>query len=769
MKHSIIIPTINQTLLLLDCIIAFRKHERESDYEIIIVDDGSEESVRKWTEKTFGRDEDVTIVNSPENGGFAHAVNLGLKHATGDNLVIINNDVQLIKPILHFYEECYIKNQYVGVIGAKLLYPPGNHIQHAGISHVPGSKMFLHANKHRIRFHPDACKSMYYITVTGALYAIRREAWKDIGSWDESYFLSCEDTDYSLRAWLKGWRVYYNHEIEAIHLEGHTRGATDSAKKQKSAEWYRKERDTLSKFSNDLDGYDLDSMDAIVTKFNTSLGVYLIPQKRKVIPGVDGAPKKLEVGCGDYPQPGYIHLDIRRFKHIDVVCDFGSERLPFEENELDEILSNHSIEHVSWRKLPHVLSEWYRVLKPGGKLFFRTPDLEFICRSYLDGKVTKEHPNDENYIKKFFSPSITPAWWANIKLFAGQDYDGNYHQFAFDFEMAKNTLEKFGFKGVVRKFVTPVFSPGELQIEAFKPQSMSVLVKRNAAIGDVILTTPILRRLRELKGSDALIDIATACPIVYKNNPHVSNAMLTGDITNTYDEIIDLDLCYERDSNRHIIDAFANRAIGDLDFDKRTELFWTEKDRNKVDRFISSLELDPDKCVVVHMARTWKNRTWFPDAWEDTLRRLVDRGYTPIIIGARTDFTFRMEGVYSLFGSLSIHEVAYLTHKCGCFVANDSGMLHVAGTTDTPIVGIFTCAKGEFRLPYRNGKYGGNCICLKPDLPCYGCLHKARKATIHINCDRNDYACLKQITPEKVVDAVSQLLLMNTTACPVVK
>ena len=565
MKHSIIIPTINQTRLLLDCIIAFRKYERESDYEIIIVDDGSEESVRKWTEKTFGRDEDVSVVYSPKNMGYAHSVNLGLKQAIGDNLVIMNNDIQIMKPFLRFYEEAYGKDERMGVIGAKLLYPPGDKIQHAGLVHIPGSKMFVHANKHRIRSCIDANISKYFITVTGALYAVRRETWEDVGDWNENYFLSCEDTDYSLRCWIKDWHVYYSHRIEAIHFEGHTRGNNPIAKRQKGLEWYEKEIETIGKFDSDLNSYDLRKIGAMVRKMN---------------------------------------------------------------------------------------------------------------------RIAHE---------------------------AGDKYT-----------------------------------------------SGSILVKRNAAIGDVILTTGVIRRLREVKGNGVTIDVATSCKMVFENNPYVNNVLGPSEATDKYDEIIDLNMCYEQDANRHIIDAYASKVLGvdNLNFDKKADLFWVEKDRNKVDRFISGLELDLDRCVVVHMARTWENRTWHLDCWKEVLGSLVAQQLTPIIIGARTDFTFRMEGVYSLFGCLTIHEVAYLVHRCGCYLSNDSGMLHVAGTTNTPIVGIFTCAKGEFRLPYRHGLYGGNCICIKPNIQCYGCLHRSDKATSHIICERNDNACLDQITPEQVVSAV---------------
>jgi len=175
---------------------------------------------------------------------------------------------------------------------------------------------------------------------------------------------------------------------------------------------------------------------------------------------------KLEIGCGTNPLPGYVHLDVRPLPHVEFVCDFSKEKLPFLDNELDEVMMCHSIEHVSFRCLPHLGSELKRCLKPGGKLYIRTPDLFFICQSYLANRMTPEFPPDEEYLKKHFG-EITIGWWANLKLYAGQEYPSNFHMHCFDFEMINNWLLALGFK-VERNTMGKDYSPGELQIEATK-------------------------------------------------------------------------------------------------------------------------------------------------------------------------------------------------------------------------------------------------------------------------------------------------------------
>lgn len=789
MKFSLIIPTVRQTALVKSCIETIRKHETNVDeYEIIVVDDGSDQRVHAWLKSCLSKEKNTRLFTKSENRGFAHTVNMGLREAVGDYLILVNNDVQFIKPILRHVEATFNKREEVGVIGAKLLFPPGTRVQHAGVVRIPGRANFIHINKNTNRGNVSVNKSRYFPSVTGALYAIRRECWNDVGNWNENYFLSCEDTEYSIRCWVKGWHVFYDHNVEAIHIEGHTRGNTDNIKKRKDLQWFIKERQTIPKFAQDVQKYDLEGIDVMINQLNSSVDlgsrtrpvsnhihkkpskIFETPSKQSTPQTPEAPPsppkKRLEIGCGEFPQPGYIHLDIRKFAHVDVVCDFSKEKLPFKDGEIAEILSNHSIEHVPWRRLSHVLSEWNRVLEPGGKVFFRTPDLEFICRSYLAGRVTKEHPNDEGYVTKHYASKVTPGWWAIIKLFAGQDYDGNYHYFAFDFETAKATLERYGFERVTRLKIQPEFSPGELQVEAYKPEKKvkaqviekdpveRILLKRKGALGDVILTTPIARRLRELHGADAVIHVATDSGVVYLNNQWIDQVLPGRTPPGGYTKFIDLDLSYEKTPERHIIDSYAERAGLTQDFDKRTELFASDGDIKYVDTLLADHSLTPSECVVVHMAVTWKNRTWPKDYWHKTLRLLTAKGYKVIVIGHGSDIFIQDHNVYNFMRKLSIQQIAQLVSVSRCFVANDSGMIHVAGTTDTKIVGLFTTAKGEYRMPYRQGQMGYNCRILKPKVDCYGCLHKQKPPVVYADCGRGDYKCLSEITPEMVVEAI---------------
>jgi predicted SAM-dependent methyltransferase len=255
-----------------------------------------------------------------------------------------------------------------------------------------------------------------------------------------------------------GFSVWFERSLTATHIEGATRGRTPREKRELlGAEKHAREVVTIGAFRKKHSDESMAAIDAQARTMNLEAGIMQLPEL------------KIELGCGNNPQPGYVACDARRVRGVSHVFDFGSKRFPFHDGSVGEILMNHSIEHVSYRQLPHVLNECRRVLAPGGKIIIRTPDLKFICEKYLAGKTTPEWPGDEKWISdNFGGNTVSPAWWANIKLFAGQDYPGNEHRFCFDMDTIKDVLEKFGFSKVERFFDRPIFSPGEIYCEAVK-------------------------------------------------------------------------------------------------------------------------------------------------------------------------------------------------------------------------------------------------------------------------------------------------------------
>lgn len=121
--------------------------------------------------------------------------------------------------------------------------------------------------------------------------------------------------------------------------------------------------------------------------------------------------KKLNLGCGDKILPGYINVDVaesRRGYKPDVLCDLRN-LTPFGDDEADEILSVHVIEHF-WRwEVVDILREWTRVLKPGGSLILECPNLLSACQAVLDNPTLATGPGPEGQ-RSMWVLYGDPAW-----------------------------------------------------------------------------------------------------------------------------------------------------------------------------------------------------------------------------------------------------------------------------------------------------------------------------------------------------------------------
>lgn len=137
---------------------------------------------------------------------------------------------------------------------------------------------------------------------------------------------------------------------------------------------------------------------------------------------------KLHLGCGERYIPGFIHIDVRKFPHIDYVASVDKLDI-FEDNSVDLIYACHLLEHFKRNQTEDILKEWHRVLKPGGILRLATPDFEKLAEVYLKYKD----------LKLILGP-----------LVGRQDYPENTHYMIFDFATLSETLKKVGFKKIYR-------------------------------------------------------------------------------------------------------------------------------------------------------------------------------------------------------------------------------------------------------------------------------------------------------------------------------
>jgi SAM-dependent methyltransferase len=98
----------------------------------------------------------------------------------------------------------------------------------------------------------------------------------------------------------------------------------------------------------------------------------------------EGAVTRLNWGCGQHPEPGWVNSDLKEGPGIDISCDIRGG-IPLDDGSFDYIVSIHALPMISYPDLVPVLQELRRLLKPGGVLRLSLPDVRRGIRAFLDG------------------------------------------------------------------------------------------------------------------------------------------------------------------------------------------------------------------------------------------------------------------------------------------------------------------------------------------------------------------------------------------------
>lgn len=139
---------------------------------------------------------------------------------------------------------------------------------------------------------------------------------------------------------------------------------------------------------------------------------------------------KLHLGCGPRYIPGFVHVDLLRAPHVDIVGPV--EKLPLAEGEATLIYASHVLEHFGRREYQAVLAEWFRVLAPGGVLRLAVPDFAACAAIYYES-------------------GLIDGLSGLVGLIVGGQRDGNdYHKMVFDEAFLTRELLDTGFSTVRR-------------------------------------------------------------------------------------------------------------------------------------------------------------------------------------------------------------------------------------------------------------------------------------------------------------------------------
>lgn len=209
---SVIIPAFNQVEYTVRCLASIHRHPPEATYELIVVDDASNDA----TERLVGVIPGLRYFRNQENLGFLRTANRGAAEARGHYLLFLNNDTQVLPGWLDRLVEAFTTHPDAGIVGAKLIYPSG-HLQEAGAALRRDGTVDL------IGLNDDPAKPQYSTLrevdhCSGACLLIEAALFRELGGFDEIYAPAYfEDCDLSLRVLERGYKIIYQPAAEVIH------------------------------------------------------------------------------------------------------------------------------------------------------------------------------------------------------------------------------------------------------------------------------------------------------------------------------------------------------------------------------------------------------------------------------------------------------------------------------------------------------------------------------------------------------------------------
>lgn len=234
---SVIIPNKDHTADLDKCIRSLEEKNAYKNIEYIIVENNSEEK------ETFAYYEELekrcprakVLYWEEKRFNFPAINNFGAKHASGEYLLFLNNDTEIMNE--DSIEELlgYCMRKDVGAVGARLYYEDGT-IQHAGVivglGGVAGHAFPAYPHD-AVGYFGRIVMAQDYSAVTAACIMVKKSVFEETGGFDEGFAVAFNDIDLCLKIREKGWLIVYNPYAELSHYESKSRGYEDTEEKVK--------------------------------------------------------------------------------------------------------------------------------------------------------------------------------------------------------------------------------------------------------------------------------------------------------------------------------------------------------------------------------------------------------------------------------------------------------------------------------------------------------------------------------------------------------
>lgn len=239
----------------------------------------------------------------------------------------------------------------------------------------------------------------------------------------------------------------------------------------------------------------------------------------------------------------------------------------------------------------------------------------------------------------------------------------------------------------------------------------------STSLGDTIASTPVLRKLYNSYGCK--IDIVTYHSEIFKKNPYVNNVfefssfdLAQSSYKEKFESFLGVggiknNLGIEKKHNTIDIRQFHAIDLGFMLNDNEMEYDYTPNSYIEINNL-------PKNYVCLHVANTWPSRTYSDSNWQKLIDILNSKNIHVVLIGKNSHESgfynidkptkkLILELGLDLTNKLDISQCWYVINKSEYFITMDSGLLHLAGTTDTNIIQLGSSINNKLRAPYRNG------------------------------------------------------------------
>lgn len=240
---SVIIPSKDHPEVLERCVRSIREKTAYTDYEIIVVDNGSGPGARPQLERLVN-DYSLRYYRKEMPFNFSRMCREGAALAKGELLLFLNDDIEVIEENWLGILAGQACQPHTGAVGAKLYYPGGERLQHAGVTNMgigPSHKLATFSDGRwyyfgQNRFTQDC------LAVTGACLCVRKSLWEELGGFEEVMPVAYNDVDFCFRLYEAGYTNVLRNDAVLFHHESLSRGLDERTEEKWNRLLLEKER-----------------------------------------------------------------------------------------------------------------------------------------------------------------------------------------------------------------------------------------------------------------------------------------------------------------------------------------------------------------------------------------------------------------------------------------------------------------------------------------------------------------------------------------------